>query len=230
MNTVIISGANGGLGKSIVERFLEGGWRVYALCKRKDSAKALAREFVRFTGTVNVMVCDLASTVSTHHFLTRSELQSVDAVIHTAGGIEAGKPIEETTPEMVQAMLEINYVTAFNLLRVTVPLLKVRGGAIVTIGAQAAIKPESNKSAYAASKAALIALTQATAHEGKQHSISANCIVPSIIDTPSNREWGAPEDITKWVTPATIADAAWMLCTAAGRGISGAVLPMRGMM
>jgi NAD(P)-dependent dehydrogenase (short-subunit alcohol dehydrogenase family) len=226
MNTVIISGANGGLGKSIVERFLEGEWRVYALCKRDDSAKALAREFVRFAGTLNVIVCDLASTVSTHHFLTRSELQSVDAVIHTAGGIEAGKPIEETTPEMVQAMLEINYVTAFNLLRVTAPLLKVSGGAVLTIGAKAALAPEADKSAYAASKAALIALTQAVAHEGKSHGVRANCLVPGIIDTPANREWGAPEDIAKWVTPATIADAAWMLCTAEGRGISGAVLPL----
>lgn len=57
-------------------------------------------------------------------------------------------------------MLEINYVTAFNLLRVTMPLLKVHGGAVLTIGAKAALAPEADKSAYAASKAALIALTQ----------------------------------------------------------------------
>jgi NAD(P)-dependent dehydrogenase (short-subunit alcohol dehydrogenase family) len=226
MNTVIISGANGGLGKSIVERFLEGEWCVYALCKREDSAKDLVREFERFRGRLNVIVCDLASTVSTQHFLTRSDLRSVDAVIHTAGGIEAGKAIEETTPNMVQTMLEINYVTAFNLVRVTIPLLKVHGGTVLTIGAKAALAPEADKSAYAASKAALIALTQAVAHEGKSHGVRANCLVPGIIDTPANREWGAPEDIVNWVTPKTIAETAWILCSDAGAGISGAILSL----
>lgn len=228
MKTAIVSGANGSVGKTIVQRFLEGEWRVYALCKRADSAKALANSFAQYLDTAHVLVCDLASTISVQHFLSVSGLQRVDAVIHTAGGIEAGKPIEETPPDTVHAMLEINYLTAFNLLRVTLPLLKVSGGAVLTIGAQAALTPETNKSAYAASKAALIALTQTTAHEGKPYGISANCIVPSVIDTPANREWGTSEDIPHWVTPNTIAEAVWMLCNDAGRGISGAILPMRG--
>lgn len=230
MNTVIISGANGNVGKCIAERFLEGKWRVYALCKQADAAKVLAKNLEHFSGSLAVVVCDLASTVSVQHFLTASGLKSVDAVIHTAGGIEAGKTIEETTPSVVHAMLEINYLTAFNLLRATLPLLKVHGGAVLAIGAKAALSPEANKAAYAASKAALIALAQTTAEEGKEYGVTANCIVPSVIDTPANREWGTPDEIAKWVAPETIAEAAWMLCNESGRGISGAILPMMGKM
>lgn len=230
MNTAIISGANGNLGRSIAQRFLEGKWRVYALCKQADAAKLLAKSLEQFSGSLSLVVCDLASIVSVQHFLTASGLKNVDAVIHTAGGIEAGRTIEETESNVVHAMLEINYLTAFNLLRVTLPLLKVRGGAVLTIGAKAALSPEANKAAYAASKAALIALTQTTAEEGKPHNVTANCIVPGVIDTPANREWGTPDEIAKWVMPETIAEAAWMLCNDGGRGISGAILPMMGKM
>ncbi|MCU0426184.1 MAG: SDR family NAD(P)-dependent oxidoreductase [Candidatus Kapabacteria bacterium] len=230
MKTAIISGASGALGKAVCERFLEGEWRVYALAKRAESAKALSADLAKYARRLNVVVCDLASTVSTQHFLTASGLEQCDAVIHCAGGIQAGKPIEETSPEIVHAMLEINYLTAFNLLRATLPLLKTSGGAVLTIAAKSALSPEKNKSAYAASKAALIALTQATAHENKAFNVRANCIVPSIIDTPTNREWGAPKDLSKWTSPQSIAEAAWMLCSEAGAGISGAVIPMTGKM
>lgn len=230
MHTVIISGASGNLGKSIVRRFLEGSWRVYALCRQEEDTKSLVNDFATFAHLLNAVACNLSDTTSLGHFFSTSGLRSCDAVIHTAGGIQAGTSLEETPPETVLAMLEINYITAFHLLRLAVPLLKVRGGAVLTIGAKSALEPEKNKAAYSASKAALIALTQATAHEGKPHNIRANCIVPSIIDTPQNREWGKPEDVAKWITPETIADAAWMLCTDGGQGISGALLPMYGKM
>jgi NAD(P)-dependent dehydrogenase (short-subunit alcohol dehydrogenase family) len=227
MQTVIISGASGALGRSIVERFLSGEWRVYALGKQAEAIKALTADFAQYSVRLTPVVCDLTSAISTQHFLTSSAIEHCDAVIHCAGGIQAGKPIEETSIEMVHAMLEINYLTAFNLLRATLPLLRVRGGAVLTIGANAALSPEQNKSAYAASKAALIALTQATAHEGKQYAIRANCLVPGTIDTPANREWGTPSDIAQWTTPQSIAEAAWMLCGEGGKAVSGAILPMR---
>lgn len=228
MKTVIISGASGGLGKAVCERFLQGEWRVYALTKRAESAKTLSGELARYMRRLNVVVCDLSSAASVQHFLNSSALLQCDAVIHCAGGIQAGKPIEETLPETVHAMLEINFLTAFNLLRSTIPLLKVNGGVVLTIAAKSALSPEKDKSAYAASKAALVALTHATAQENKQFGIRANCIVPSIIDTPANREWGAPEDIVKWTTPQSIAETAWMLCAEGAVGISGAIIPMMG--
>ncbi len=227
MQTVIISGASGALGKRIVERFLRGEWRVYALVRQTEAAKALTADFTPYSSQLNTVVCDLASMISTQHFMNASTIERCDAVIHCAGGIQAGKSIEETSAEMVHAMLEINYLTAFNLLRATLPLLQARGGTVLTIGANAALSPEQNKSAYASSKAALIALTQATAHEGKQYGIRANCLVPGTIDTPANREWGTPTDIAQWTTPKTIAEAAWMLCGEGGKAISGAILPIR---
>ncbi len=227
MQTVIISGASGALGKHIVERFLRGECYVYALVRQTEAAKALTADFGSYSSQLNAVVCDLASTISMQHFMSASAIERCDAVIHCAGGIQAGKPIEETSAEIVHTMLEINYLTAFNLLRATLPLLQARGGAVLTIGANAALSPELHKSAYAASKAALIALTQATAHEGRQYGIRANCLVPGTIDTSANREWGTPTDIAQWITPEAIAEAAWMLCGESGKAISGAILPMR---
>ncbi|MDW8220704.1 MAG: SDR family NAD(P)-dependent oxidoreductase [Bacteroidota bacterium] len=230
MNTAIVSGASGAVGRVVTERFLKGAWRVYALTRRAESAQGLSQNLSQYGQRLHVVVCDIANPSSVHNFLTTSQLHQCHAVVHCAGGIRAGTLIEETSPEVVQAMLEINYLTAYNLLRATLPLLKSSGGAVVTIAATSALRAEMKKSAYAASKAALIALTQATAHEGKQYGVRANCIIPSIIDTPANREWGTPEQVVHWVRLEHIAEAVWMLCTDAGQGISGALLPMTGTM
>jgi NAD(P)-dependent dehydrogenase (short-subunit alcohol dehydrogenase family) len=230
MKTAIITGANGSVGTVLTRTFLERGWRIYGVCKDKiEIVELLKLKFAAFHTTFTVSACDLASVLSVQHFLATLNLSCIDAVIHCAGGIQAGTTIDATTPPVVQDMIELNYITTFNLLRATIPLLNTNGGAILTIGARAAVQAEAGKSAYAASKAALIALTLTAAEEGKSHGVRANCIVPNVVDTPANRTWGTAADIAQWVTPESIAEAAWMLCSDSGKGISGAVIPMMGM-
>ena len=225
MQTVIISGASGGLGVAVTRRFLEGkDWRVLALSKTADSAKALATKLSAPSRLLSAVACDLTNAASVQRFLETSALDRLDAVVHLAGGIIAGKSIEETDADTAQTMMNLNYGTAFNLLRASLPALKVHGGAFVAIAANAALAPEKNKAAYAASKAALLSLVQSAAHEGKSSGIRAHAIAPGIIDTPANREWGTPEEIARWTKPEAIADAIWFLCNNAANGVAQSVL------
>lgn len=97
----------------------------------------------------------------------------------------------------------------------------------MTIGAQSVLHPVPNRAAYSAAKSAVVSLTQSVAEEGRAHGIRANCILPSIINTPANREWGSPEEIQKWVTPEAIARTIADLL-APTNDVNGAVIPMYG--
>ena len=154
--------------------------------------------------------------------------QPLTGIVHLVGGIIAGNGIEETLPAEMQEMLALNVTTTFNVLHAGVPRLKeAGGGSIVTIGAQSVLHPVPNRAAYSAAKSAVVSLTQSVAEEGRAHGIRANCILPSIIDTPANREWGSPEEIQKWITPEAIARTIADLLEPTN-GVSGATIPMYG--
>jgi NAD(P)-dependent dehydrogenase (short-subunit alcohol dehydrogenase family) len=101
-------------------------------------------------------------------------------------------------------------------------------GRIVTIGSRGAVQPGANLAAYCASKAAVVALTQAIAEETKQTNITANVVLPSVIDTPSNREAMGEAKAKDWVSPQSLAE---VICFLAGEGakdLRGAAIPVYG--
>ncbi len=206
MSVVLLTGAKGNLG-SVVSRVLAGrGWTVAGV-DRADGDLRVATDVQRMVDAID---------------------QPLTGIVHLAGGITAGKRIEEHTSDDLQHMLSLNLVTTFNVLQAGIPRLKqAGGGSIITIGAQSVLHPVPDRAAYSAAKAAVIALTQSVAEEGRAHGIRANVIVPSIIDTPANREWGSPEDIARWITPEAIARTIADLLEPTN-GISGAVIPMYG--
>jgi NAD(P)-dependent dehydrogenase (short-subunit alcohol dehydrogenase family) len=83
--------------------------------------------------------------------------------------------------------------------------------------------------AYAASKSALIRLTESMAAELKDRSINVNCVLPSIIDTPDNRAAMPKADASRWVAPAALADVIAFLCSDAARAVHGAAIPVTGL-
>ncbi len=204
MASLLITGASGGLGSVVTEYMRAHGWEAHTL-DRVDGDLSSASDVVR-------MIAALPTNIS--------------AVVHLVGGIEAGKPLEESSLEDLQKMLSINVVPAFNVLREMIPRFKTFGsGSIVTIGAQSVEHPVANRAAYAASKAAVVALTQAVAEEGRPFGIRANSILPGTIRTPANLEWATGTMADDWILPEQIAETIHHLCSATC-GISGAVIPM----
>ncbi len=231
MNTILISGAAGGLGHVVTAYFLERGWRVHASCSNKESQTALQTLFAGNTHC-STFVSDVSTEAGAQafvqSFVPSAPDERINAVVCLAGGITAGTTIEETPSDVLDSMLTINLKTTFHLIAAALPALKPHGGSIVTIGAGAALRAEANKSAYAAAKAAVVALTQTAAEEGKAHNIRANVIVPGILKTAANLDWGAPDDISKWTPPEDVAATIYFLCSDAGKGVNGAVIPMLG--
>lgn len=206
MPTVLLSGATGDLGSIVHLAMEQAGWTVLPLLHP---------------------AVDLTSDVSTSAACARLPA-NLTAIVHLAGGIVTDNSVAQTSPEDVNRMFSLNVISAFNLLRHALPALERNGGgSVVVIGAQSVMHPVAQRSAYSASKAALVSLAQSVAEEGRSTNVRANAILPSIIRTTSNLAWAQGGEEHTWVTPEAIAATILHLCDD-HCAISGAVIPMYG--
>ncbi len=125
--------------------------------------------------------------------------------------------------------MNVNLRTAFCAMRAVLPSMIAAGrGRIVAVGSRAAVEASPDFAAYAVSKAALVALVKNVAAEGKTSGVTANVVLPSIIDTRQNRATMPQADVSRWVAPESIAQAIVWLTSDAAADTSGAVIPIYG--
>jgi len=100
------------------------------------------------------------------------------------------------------------------------------GGCIINFSR--AGRPQANMVAYNCAKAAIVALTQTLALEGRDAKIRVNAVAPGLVDTASNLAAMKPKDLTKWAKREDIAEAVLFLASDAAAGITGQILPVAG--
>jgi NAD(P)-dependent dehydrogenase (short-subunit alcohol dehydrogenase family) len=151
------------------------------------------------------------------------------ALVNLVGGYAAGGRLHEAPPEEFERQLALNLLTAVRATRAALPaMLDQQGGSIVCVGTKAALQPFPGASGYVVSKAAVIALVRALAVEYRDDGIRANAVLPSVIDTPANREQMPNADHSKWVPPLQIARVIRFLCSPDSTPTSGAAIPVYG--
>jgi len=219
MPVLFLTGANGALGSSIRQLFLERGWLVAGFTHAEEGIEA-----DRYRG-FQMNATDETSVMSAFEAAAMS-IGKPDLVVSTVGGVRSWKTIRDTPLDDARFLIELNYLSAFLSIKIGTCLMEETGGAIVLIGADTALKPGPKRGAYSASKAAVIHLTEVAAEEGKELRISVNCIVPHTIHTKDNESWGEPADFEKWTDPKAIAEMCIFLASPAGRQVNGAILRM----
>jgi NAD(P)-dependent dehydrogenase (short-subunit alcohol dehydrogenase family) len=153
----------------------------------------------------------------------------LDVLVNTVGGYAGGVKLWELETSVLDRMLALNLRSAYALSCAAVrPMLKQGRGAIVNVAAKAAFDHTAGAAAYAASKAAAVALLGSMAAELKGTGVRVNSILPSIIDTQANRQAMPNADFAKWPKPEEIARVILFLCSDDARVIHGAALPVFG--
>ncbi len=179
---VLITGASRGIGSAIATQLLEEGHFV-ALCARTESdLTEIAQKFADRALVIPIDVLALDAAEKAINQIT-AKWAGIDALVLNAGdGVSA--PIEKTTDEMWQHMMDLNATAPFRFLRAAVPHLKADGGSIVVIASKAGLVGEPNVVAYTAAKHAVVGLVRAAAAELGKYKIRVNALCPDYVDTP----------------------------------------------
>jgi NAD(P)-dependent dehydrogenase (short-subunit alcohol dehydrogenase family) len=228
---VVVAGGTGGLGQSVSLAFLHESANVFVTYRKQDEFTALrdaAGEHARRLGGAIVDVTDEAAV---RQWSERDGLKdaSVDVLVNTVGSYVGGLAVWQTDLSVLDRMLNLNLRSGFILSRVFVPGMLSRGrGAIVNIAARAAFDHAAGAAAYAASKAAAVALMDCLAADVKGTGVRVNSVLPGIIDTNVNRTAMPGADFSKWPKPSEIAQVILFLCSDDARLISGTSIPVYG--
>ena len=229
--TVLVAGGTGGLGKAVSLVFLEENARVvvtyrkeeeYAALKKAAGAKAEALEGSSIDVTDERATTELAAGIVARH-------GRLDALVNTVGGYVGGVALWELETKVFDMMLSLNLRSGYALARAVLPVMLKQGhGSIVNVAAKAAFDHGAGAAAYAASKAAAVAMMDSLAADVKGTGVRVNSILPSIIDTAVNRKAMPNANYASWPKPEEIAKVILFLCSDDAAVVHGAAVPVYG--
>lgn len=223
---VIVTGATGALGSSVCETFTSAGATVIGFdIQSPDDPDALLDEAVLELFLEVDCTDEKAVSEAINEVIDRYD--RLDALANIAGTWMGGTPIEETEVDTFEAIFDINLKTMFLMSKHALPHLRQSEGAIVSVSARSSLEGGSGDGPYRASKAGIRLLTETIAEENRG-AVRANAVMPSVIDTPMNREMMPDADHDEWVDPHDIADVIAWLCSDGASVTSGAAVPVYG--
>jgi NAD(P)-dependent dehydrogenase (short-subunit alcohol dehydrogenase family) len=200
------AGRSGGIGEAVAKRLARDGAHVvvgdicapptelsHAGSGRWEELDAIAREIGELgvqSLPVRVDITD-AESVEAMMTETKKSLGRLDILVNNAGAAIGPSPVLQMAEEAWRRTLEINATGTFLCSKFALPLMieGERGGRIINMSSLAAERPKPYVSAYAASKAAVVALTQALAQEVAEFGITVNAVLPGDVDT-ALKQWG----------------------------------------
>lgn len=228
---VLIGGATGALGSAVAREFAGTEARLVLTGTSEEQLEELAGELSlpderAFLSTLDATdpdsVDDLVSAVV-------DRFDGLHVLLNTIGGWGGGKRVGETPVDQWEWMLTLNLRSAFLLSRAVLPHMLASGwGRIVHTSSKTAVDPRSKQVGYAVAKMGVITLTEVIAAEVKGSGVTANVVLPGIIDTPANRRMMSGADTSKWVPPEHIAATMRYLCSDSAASINGDRIPIYG--
>lgn len=228
---VLVAGGTGGLGRAASSAFLDEGAEVAITYRNQPDwetfKNSVAANVVRLQGHE----VDVTDEAAVNQLMEKILLKHgrLDAMVNAVGGYAGGLKLWEMETKVFEQMLNLNLRSGYALSRAAVRAMLRQGrGAIVNVAAKAAVDHAAGASAYAASKAAAVAMLDALAADVKGTGVRVNTILPSIIDTEANRKAMPKADFSQWPKPQDIARVILFLCSDDAKVIHGAAIPVYG--
>ena len=222
---IIVTGAAGNVGSALAAHLAAKGARIAAVDTVKDRLDAVVAGLAG-SGHMALSTYDLTQSAATEALVAQvvATAGRLDAVGTTVGGFAMAK-LADAGLDQWDAMFNLNVKTTWNIYRAAVPAIRnAGGGALVGIGSAAGLRGSGEMAAYAATKSAVMRLTESLADELRLDRIRVNAVLPTTIDTPQNHAAMPGADSSRWVKPAHIADVMGFLLSDAASAVSGQLL------
>jgi len=234
----IVTGGMGALGKIIVDKFAEEDMKVYIPSENIEKFREIfdnSETAIDGGGfklrKIYCLHCDALDEKSVQEFVSDVLKREgrIDFLVNTIGGYHTKKNIVDMGSELIDKMLNLNFKSTFYFCKyVLKSMIEKNFGRIAAIGAMPALEVTPGKLAYSISKSNVVNLIQTIAEETKEFNITANAVIPSIIDTSANRQSMAKEDFSKWVKSEDIAETILFLLSDSAKSFRGNVIKMYG--
>jgi NAD(P)-dependent dehydrogenase (short-subunit alcohol dehydrogenase family) len=229
----LVTGGTGGLGKAVTLALLAEGAHVVVTFIYPEEFAALREAAGARAEEIEGQYIDVTDEAAARKLVGEivNEHGHLDVLVNTVGGYAGGIKLWELDSKTFDKMLALNLRAGYVLSRAVVPaMLQQKSGAIVNIAAKAAFDHAAGASAYAASKAAALAMMESLAEDLRGTGVRVNSILPSIIDTEANRKAMPGEDFAKWPKPEDIANVILFLLSDEAKVVHGAAIPVYGML
>ena len=225
---VMITGANGNLGRAVARAFENRGAQLVLIDQRhSDRGAALGS-----APEALVLTADLLDQEQVDRAVeaTLQRFGRVDVLCHLAGGFHMGEAVHEISLPRFDFVFNLNVRSVVHIAKAVVPSFLQQGsGKIVNVGAFAASKGIAQMGAYTASKAAVARLTESMSAELRERGVNVNCVLPTTLDTPENRQAMPDVDPARWVALDDLACVILFLASDDARAVHGASLPVSGL-
>ena len=227
----IITGGTGGLGRRLAARLAATGHRL-ALSYLIPEEAVEVEEMLGLGEDWLILKrvdCSDGDAVSSFIDEVASAFGTVNILAALVGGWAGGRDVDETDDVRFERMLDLNLRPSFNAARAALPHLRAaEWGRIVMMGSRAALEPPSGQAMYNVAKAGVVALARSIAEEVSDSNVTANVLLPSLIDTPAFREVVPFANYVDWPTPDQIAAVIEFLVSRRSSVINGAMIPVYG--
>jgi NAD(P)-dependent dehydrogenase (short-subunit alcohol dehydrogenase family) len=222
---VIVTGVGGALGSSVAAAFDAAGATVCGA----DVVAPESEDFLADPAVMDFYQGDFTDEAEVERVVSEvvDTHGSLDVLCTIAGTWRGGDPIDETDADLFDFLFDVNLKTMFLAAKHAIPHLRETDGTIVSVSARSSLEGGEGDGIYRATKAGVRLLTETIAEEN-EGTIRANSIMPSIIDTPMNREMMPDADFDEWVDPDDIATTVLALSSDATSVTSGAAVPVYG--
>lgn len=218
--TIVITGAFGILGRAVSAAAVARGAKVAMLDVAVPPTNPIAGAIAHKADLTDF---DSASAAMRK---VRDEAGRIDALLNIAGGF-VWQTVADGDAKAWDRMFTLNLKTALNASKAALPFLIEAKGAIVNVGANAALNAGAGMGAYTASKAGVHKLTESLAQELKGK-VRVNAVLPSVLDTPQNRADMPKTDPSIWVKAEDLAKVMLFLASDEAHDITGALIPVTG--
>jgi NAD(P)-dependent dehydrogenase (short-subunit alcohol dehydrogenase family) len=236
----LVTGGSKGLGKAMALALADAGADVILSSRHENELVDAANEIRKGTGRrAEIFVADMIQPADVARLARFAEdkFGRVDILINNAGS-NTPQPLDATTDEAWDAIVELNLSSCMRLSRALVGGMKERRwGRLLFTSSIMALASNPGRGAYSATKAALVGMVRAYALELGPYNITVNCIAPgpfltdlpmSLLSDEQKKAFAARAALGRWGEPHELAGPALMFCSEAGSYITGATLVVDG--
>ncbi len=224
---VLITGGTGILGSAVTKAYIAQGDNVAVTYLFEDEVERFKQYNPDISDDVEFLFADVTKEVDVRQSF--STFGQLNVLVNIVGGFVGGIPAAELEEGKWDFMMNLNLKSVFLCCKAALPqMIECGYGKIVNVSARAGLKGEAGLSAYCVSKGGVRTLTESLAAEVIDNGINVNAVMPSIMDTPANRQSMPDEEHCRWVAPADVAKVICFLTSDDASVINGAAIPVYG--